>query len=402
MSYLVASVAGVGFFALSVFLLAYWPKQVLDAQTRSMGPEFVLELSASARRGRAMYAREGGAYCHTQQVRYLAADQARFGAPTLAWETRLDYPHLWGTRRIGPDLARAGGTRTDDWHFAHLFSPRAVVPQSVMPAYARLFDGAPDRPRQEARDLVAYLNTLGTARELAGPEGEARAREACNCADDEMAQMAFHGPLNAHPARGRRVPDAPALRAEGDLSRGRELYAVHCATCHGTRGEGDGPGAAGLLPAPAKLAEHVYAPERIAHALWNGVAGTAMPAWREHSADDLAALVEAVRALSAAPTEPSLPGNLTELGQRTYKNNCVQCHGERGDGTGPAGRELPIAPANLTLQRPTVAHALETLRGGIPGTPMAPWTSRLTDAEIIAVAQYARSLYAGPASGAVR
>ena len=154
-SYLVASLAGVGFFAMSVFLLGYWPKQVLDAQTRSMGPEFVLELSASARRGRAIYAREGCAYCHTQQVRYLAADHARFGAPTLAWETRLDYPHLWGTRRIGPDLARAGGTRTDDWHFAHLFSPRAIVSQSVMPAYPRLFDGAPDRPRQEARDLVA-------------------------------------------------------------------------------------------------------------------------------------------------------------------------------------------------------------------------------------------------------
>jgi cbb3-type cytochrome oxidase cytochrome c subunit len=402
MSYTVASVAGVGFFALSVVLLAYWPKQVLDAQTRSMGPEFVLELSASARRGRTIYAREGCAYCHTQQVRYLAADHARFGAPTLAWETRLDYPHLWGTRRIGPDLARAGSTRTDDWHFAHLFSPRAIVSQSVMPAYPRLFDGAPDRPLQDARDLVAYLNTLGTARELAGPEGEARARQACNCADDGMAQMAFEGPLNAHPARARRANDAPTLPAGGDRGRGQQLYAVHCATCHGSRGEGDGPGATGLLPAPANLAEHDYAPERIALALWNGVAGTAMPAWREHAPEDLAALVEAVRGFGSARVEPSLPGNLLELGQRAYKNNCVQCHGERGDGKGPAGAELPIAPADLTLQRPTLAHALETLRGGIPGTPMAPWTSRLTDAEIIAVAQYARSLYAGPAPGAAR
>ncbi len=271
-----------------------------------------------------------------------------------------------------------------------------------MPAYPRLFDGAPDRPRQEARDLVAYLNTLGTARELAGPEGEARARQACNCEDDAMAQMAFNGPLNAHPARARRVQEAPTLPTGGDVARGRQLYGVHCATCHGLRGEGDGPGAAGLLPAPTNLAEHDYAPERITFALWNGVAGTAMPAWRDHSLGDLAALVEAVRALSATRPEPSLPGHLMELGQRAYKTNCVQCHGERGDGSGPAGPELPIAPANLTLQRPTLAHALETLRGGIPGTPMAPWTSRLTDAEIIAVAQYARTLYTGPATGAVR
>jgi mono/diheme cytochrome c family protein len=402
MSYLVASLAGVGFFAMSVFLLGYWPKQVLDAQTRSMGPEFVLELSASARRGRAIYAREGCAYCHTQQVRYLTADHARFGAPTLAWETRLDYPHLWGTRRIGPDLARAGATRTDDWHFGHLFSPRSIVSQSVMPAYPRLFDGAPDRPRQEARDLVAYLNTLGTARELAGPEGEARARQACDCADDEMAQMAFNGPLNVHPARARRGLETPALPPGGDGARGQQLYAVHCASCHGPRGEGDGPGASGLLPAPANLAEHDYAPERIAGALWNGVAGTAMPAWRDRSLDDLGALVEAVRALSATGSDPSLPGNLAELGPRVYKDNCVQCHGEDGDGRGPASAELPIAPADLTLQRPTLARTLDTLRGGIPGTPMAPWTSRLTDAEIIAVAQYARSLYTGPVGGATR
>ena len=410
MAYLVACVAGVMFFALSVVLLGYWPKQVLDRQTRAMGPAFVLELGPSARRGRAIYAREGCAYCHTQQVRYLAADHARFGAPTLAWETRLDYPHLWGTRRIGPDLSRAGGTRSDDWHFAHLFSPRALVPQSVMPAYPRLFDGAPDRPRQEARDLVAYLNTLGRARELAGPEGEARAREACNCPDDEMMQMAFHGPLDAHPARARRVQDAPAF-PRGDLARGRQLYAVHCATCHGVRGEGDGPGAAGLLPAPTNLAEHDYAPERIAGALWNGVAGTAMPAWRDHSLDDLAALVAAVRALGpsqvagglqASGTEPALPATLMELGRRAYRDNCVQCHGERGDGSGSAGGALSIAPSDLTRQRPTLARTVETLRGGIPGTPMAPWTSRLTDAELIAVAQYVRTLYTGPAIGAVR
>jgi mono/diheme cytochrome c family protein len=401
MAYLVACLAGVTFFALSVTLLGYWPKLVLDRQTRLMGPSFVLEPGPSARRGRAIYAREGCAYCHTQQVRYLMADVARFGAPTLAWETRLDYPHLWGTRRIGPDLARATATRSDDWHFAHLFAPRSVVPLSVMPAYPRLFDGAPDRPRQEARDLVAYLNSLGRARELAGPEGEAHARAACDCADDEMMQMAFHGPVNAHPGRPRRMQDAPAL-GPGDLTRGRELYGAHCATCHGEQGEGDGPGAAGLSPAPTNLAEHDYAPERIAAVLWNGVAGTAMPAWREHSRDDLAALVAAVRALSPRAPEPALPGDLVQLGQRAYHDNCVQCHGERGDGSGPAATALAIAPTDLTRQRATLARTIETLRSGIPGTPMVAWTSRLTNAELIAVAQYVRTFYNGPEPGAAR
>src|SRR5262245_813320 len=128
MAYAVASVAGIGFFAMSVALLAVWPGRVLDRQAKAMAPEHVMAPAPSEVRGRVVYSREGCAYCHTQQVRYLDADIARFGAPTLAWETRQDYPHLWGTRRIGPDLSRAGSTRSEDWHYAHLYSPRALVP----------------------------------------------------------------------------------------------------------------------------------------------------------------------------------------------------------------------------------------------------------------------------------
>ena len=170
MAYVVASIAGVAFFVMSVSLLGVWPGRVLDRQVRAMSPDRPLGLTASEERGRAIYGREGCAYCHSQQIRYVHADMRRFGAPTLAWETRFDYPHLWGTRRIGPDLARAGATRADDWHYAHLFAPRSVVADSVMPSYAWLFDDAADRPTQAARDLVAYLQTLG--RRVDGPEAE--------------------------------------------------------------------------------------------------------------------------------------------------------------------------------------------------------------------------------------
>ena len=393
MSYVVASVAGVAFFVMSVALLGWWPKRVLDEQTRAMGPEYVLPLSESARRGRAVYGREGCAYCHTQQIRYLHSDMARFGAPTLAWETRLDYPHLWGTRRIGPDLTRAAFTRSPDWHFAHLFSPRALVPASVMPAYPALFDGEPDRPRQEARDLVAYLETLGRARELAAPEGEARAREACNCPDDEMALMAFDGALNAHPARARRTHEAPALPRSDDLARGRLLFGEHCATCHGATGQADGPGIRGLSPAPANLAEHEYSTERLADVLWNGVAGAAMPAWRDYPPADLAALAAAVRAMSRVQPNPPVPESLVELGARVYGENCVQCHGEQGAGDGPAAAQLPMAPTNFNRQRPSLDRTLRILRNGVAGTPMAPWTSRLSDAELIAVAHHVRGYF---------
>ena len=211
-AYLVASVAGVLFFAMSVALLGIWPSRVLQKQIDTMSPDHPLGLSASEQRGRRIYGREGCAYCHSQQVRYVDADMARFGAPTLAWETRFDYPHLWGTRRIGPDLAREAGSHPTDWHMQHLLAPRSIVADSVMPAYPWLFDGASDRPTQDARDLVAYLETLGRARELASPEGEAKAHKACNCDNDEMTMMPFHAKqLNANPARARRTGDAPLL-----------------------------------------------------------------------------------------------------------------------------------------------------------------------------------------------
>ena len=111
MAYVVAVVAGLVFFVMSVALLGVWPGRVLDRQVRAMSPERALGLTVSEERGRTIYGREGCAYCHTQQIRFVHADMQRFGAPTLAWETRFDYPHLWGTRRIGPDLARAGYQR---------------------------------------------------------------------------------------------------------------------------------------------------------------------------------------------------------------------------------------------------------------------------------------------------
>jgi cbb3-type cytochrome oxidase cytochrome c subunit len=391
MSYVVASVAGVAFFVMSVLLLGVWPGRVLEEQTRKMSPDHPLGLTASEQRGRIVYSREGCAYCHTQQIRYLPADMSRFGAPTLAWETRFDYPHLWGTRRIGPDLSREASTHSADWQFEHLYSPRALVPDSVMPAYASLFDGSPDRPRQEARDLIAYLETLGRARELAGPEGEARARSACNCQADEMAQMAFHSPvLNANPAKTRRQGAYPKLASVETPARGHEVYLHNCASCHGQGGEGDGPGAAGLHPRPANLAEHEYTLDRLSFALWNGIAGTAMPAWRDLSAQDLSAAASVVRQFHAAQQEPNLPENIQQLGGQVYKDHCAQCHGENGGGDGSAVSEIDMVPTNFRAVRPSLAQSLRALRNGVEGTPMAPWTGKLSEAELSAVAYYVR------------
>jgi cbb3-type cytochrome oxidase subunit 1/mono/diheme cytochrome c family protein len=392
MSYAVAAIAGVAFFAMSVSLLGVWPGRVLAEQTRAMAPDNPLALTPSQQRGRDVYAREGCAYCHTQQIRYTEADIARFGSPTLAWETRFDYPQLWGTRRIGPDLARAAGTRNSDWHFVHLYSPRSVVPLSVMPSYAWLFEGGPDRPGQAALDLVAYLDTLGRARELAWPEGDARASAAVP--DDRWAQMAFAAPqLNAHPARTRPRGGAPVLDASADRTTGLALWFDHCAGCHGADGRGDGPAARWLSPAPANLAEREYTIERLADILWNGVAGTAMPAWRDQSEQNLAALAGVVRGFStvaddAVPTAPELT-----RGAEVYADHCAECHGDTGGGDGYAANDFAVPPTDFQGERPSFAEALRVIQSGVEGTSMAPWGGRLGGQDMVAVAHYVRRFF---------
>ncbi len=362
MSYVVAAIAGIAFFVMSVSLLGVWPGRVLAEQTAAMAPEAPLGLTLAEERGRAVYAREGCAYCHTQQIRYTDADIERFGSPTLAWETRFDYPHLWGTRRIGPDLARAAGTRTADWHYAHLYAPRSVVPLSVMPPYAALFDGSPDRPRQEARDLVA--------------------------------NMAFDAPLlNAHPGRTRPRGGAPMLAvAEADTA-GRALWADHCAGCHGEAGRGDGPASSWLRPAPPDLTSREYTLERLSDILWNGIAGTSMPAWRDQSPQKLAALAAVVREFAAPAETPTPTAAQLAAGERAYVENCAECHGDGGRGDGFAADELPIAPTDFGGERPGLEASLNVLRNGIDGTSMAPWTDRLDDAEMLAVAHYIREFF---------
>src|SRR4029077_10742375 len=85
-AHVVAFGAGVGFFALSFLVLAIIPGTELENEIKRVAPVTMATLTASEQRGRVIYGREGCAYCHTEQVRSLAADVRRFGAPTEPWE----------------------------------------------------------------------------------------------------------------------------------------------------------------------------------------------------------------------------------------------------------------------------------------------------------------------------
>jgi cytochrome c oxidase cbb3-type subunit II len=106
-------------------------------------------------RGRDIYVREGCYLCHSQQIRALRDEVERYGHFSLAAESMYDHPFQWGSKRMGPDLARVGGKYSSDWQYAHLMNAQSVVPGSLMPHYAFLADTPID-----TADVTARLRTL--------------------------------------------------------------------------------------------------------------------------------------------------------------------------------------------------------------------------------------------------
>jgi len=203
--------------------------------------------------GRDVYVANGCSYCHTQQVRPLPQDKI-FGRPSAPGDFSYQTPELLGSERTGPDLTNAGVRQPSTvWQYIHLYNPRAVVPESIMPAFDWMFkvvDQAPAGvaavplpkayapahgvvvPDHRAEALVAYLLSL---KQPALPDtGSAEGSPA----------IAGGAAAGAATAAG-----APAATA-GDASKGQALFTANCAACHQANGEGL-PGAFPSLKADA-------------------------------------------------------------------------------------------------------------------------------------------------------
>ncbi len=138
-------------------------------------------LTTAQQHGRNIYVSEGCAYCHSQNVRPLQQDLV-FGRPSVAGDYAYSTPELLGDHRNGPDLTNIGARQpSTTWQYIHLWDPRAVVRDSIMPGYPWLFrlkkGAAPGDEivpvptgygptgevvvtTQALRDLVAYLESL--------------------------------------------------------------------------------------------------------------------------------------------------------------------------------------------------------------------------------------------------
>jgi len=126
----------------------------------SVKPYTPLELA-----GRDLYIREGCFNCHSQMIRPLRHETERYGEYSKPGEFVYDHPFLWGSRRIGPDLAREGGKYPDLWHVRHMENPRAIIPQSIMPGYPHLL--------RDPLDFAGVQNRVDAMAMLGVPYGDA-------------------------------------------------------------------------------------------------------------------------------------------------------------------------------------------------------------------------------------
>jgi cytochrome c oxidase cbb3-type subunit II len=206
-------------------------------------------MSTDAQAGKLIFISYGCVGCHTQQVRDLDMDKQFGSRPSIAADYagvhRTDFwrntATLMGTERTGPDLTNIGVRQPlESWHLIHLFNPRIVVKESIMPAYSWLFNvqdaakkgevviSVPDSfmdgetgkvvASKEALQLVAYLQSL---KQVDLPDGR--------------PVPAFLYPAKRSSTGGNNQPIAPD---------GGALYASNCQSCH----QPDGQGLKGAFP----------------------------------------------------------------------------------------------------------------------------------------------------------
>ncbi len=228
------------FFAGLTMLVAVLP--ALNNQQNNRPLPGAIPLSADAVKGKDIYIASGCVACHTQQVRNVDMDKVWGNRPGMAADyADIHRTDLWrntatlmGTERTGPDLTDVGNRQpSKDWNLVHLFNPRTVVKESIMPAYPWLFS----IKKQPAKgDVIVNV----PAEYLNGKEGKVVASK------DALYLIAYLQSLKQTKLpEGTLVPGFLYKREQKQAGSGTTkapdgatLYTANCQSCHQPNGEG--------------------------------------------------------------------------------------------------------------------------------------------------------------------
>ncbi|MEY9102393.1 cytochrome c oxidase cbb3-type subunit I/II [Sinorhizobium fredii] len=371
----VALVAGVLFFFLAVFTQGILPFFEPTARTAKVTTVVrtgfgqlkwmvaeATDYTPLQKEGRAIYLREGCWYCHSQFVRPVTGETRRWGPVTEAGEFAYDVPHLFGTRRIGPDLMRVGLKFSDEWHLAHFWNPRMLSPDSIMAPYRGLFnepagtarivdDGAGNRTLERTSVTESLFNFDSQVSISLTPSadgllfvplaardkkpivlipGEQFAGEAVRIAAETQelqALIAYLQKLGMQRGKWRdlfepqqlEVIDVTFPRSDEWIAHGKEVYERRCLGCHGVKGDGNGPAATFLYKQrPRDFSAAVFkfrltkeplpTDGDLLRTITRGIRGTAMPAWHELPVNDRLAVIQYIKfELAVDRSDPSAP-----------------------------------------------------------------------------------------------
>jgi cytochrome c oxidase cbb3-type subunit 2 len=312
--------------------------------------------------GRREYLLEGCWYCHSQYVRPVTGETRRWGPVSEAGEYAYDVPHLFGTRRIGPDLTRVGLKYSDEWHLAHFWNPRQLSPDSIMSPYRGLFDtpeepvkivddGAGNRTLDKTSDtarlfdftskeqikltpnmdglLFVPMQARGKFPIVWTPNKEYTGDTVKIAAETEELEglIAYVQKLGMNRGKWRdmfepqqlAVTDATLPRSNEWIAYGKEVYERRCIGCHGAKGDGNGPAATFIFnQRPRNFTLGVFkfrltqkpvpTDGDLLRTITRGVRGTAMPAWYELPLTDRLAVIQYIKyELAVDRSDPAKP-----------------------------------------------------------------------------------------------
>ena len=177
----------------------------------------------------------------------------------------------------------------------------------------------------------------------------------------------------------------PTMQTDEFVSRGADLYAAGCASCHGTGGEGTavGPPLIGVGPAGV---DFMLSTGRMPIADPGQGPSRAPPAYTPEEIEAIVAYVT-----SLGPGGPAIPavspaGGSLSRGRELYTGNCLACHGAGAQGASVGGGQ--VAPP---LDEATAVQIAEAIRFG-PGAMPRFGEQQVSQRELNDLVRYVQSL----------
>lgn len=374
----ISLVSGFGFITLAAFtqgvLPMMEPQSVTKRVTRVVRTDLgqlkwmeakATDYTAKEQVGRDIYIREGCWYCHSQYVRPVTGEDRRWGPITQSGEYAYDTPHLFSTRRIGPDLSRVGLKYSDEWHYAHFWNPRMLVPESIMPRFARLFDA----PEQEAaivdgegglrtlektasteaifdfsksgdktqhlkltpnKDGLVFVSERGKYPVIWTNNEEFKGDKVklVVVTDEVSSLVAYVQKLGMNRGKWRDLFESQSVnhtqmtmeKSENYIEFGEQVYGRRCAGCHGVEGDGNGPAATFMFKdRPRDFTKAVFkfrstssqslpTDGDMMRTITRGVRGTSMPSWHMLSEKARLSVIQYIKyKLAVDKSDPAEP-----------------------------------------------------------------------------------------------